>query len=701
MAAGMEWTEATRERIDRLAGHLNGDMLRMMLYDSITEDDPRRAGESRDDLESLLASYEPRLWDSQRPVITAPKQMDLEGELRLGKVYQGDVPMCEFRLPLDRLTRHLGIYGQTGHAKTTLFFHLQDQLIEAGVPFLAFDPKNDCRVMLRKDERMTVIPWRRLQWNPLRSPPGMPVHDWWANLSQITGYSFGWFVASSNYLQQQLDTLYDRFMETGRLPTIIELQSAINQTSVSSRRKADYHDSVENRIQTLVSVFSGCFVREGIPIEELVSMPCSIELSGLRPAEANWLVETILSWIYFYRMYNGHRGEKLRHVIFVDECHRIFDRSKEYRETAVEMGTPMIAVFPSQFRDFGTGMVFASQVPSQTMNTVHANTLVKFAGNLSSGLDIESVSEAMGLKYELRDDIHKLRRGQWIVRMSDGWTEPFLVEVPDYPKGSDVTEAEVAERLERNLGKYLVKDKLRPMAVAMEAPGVLLPEISQDAWLMLTHITEHPFSGCTSRYKALGFSGRRAQATKNELVAKKLVNEVEVPLGGFRPVKFLALTPLAIGMLKAIHRDVRLWKHTGHMGFRHQLYLVLIAYSLEKRGWVVSREKSLGNGRRVDIYAVKGGHTMAVEVELGEFDRGVELSALDEVDEILIVTESRSNGVEQGGRVKMRCAVDFLAELRSNSNNSILGNLSINPENLVSNSIPEKEPGIKAGDNDA
>jgi hypothetical protein len=92
---------------------------------------------------------------------------------------------------------------------------------------------------------------------------------------------------------------------------------------------------------------------------------------------------------------------------------------------------------------------------------------------------------------------------------------------------------------------------------------------------------------------------------------------------------------------------------------------------------------------------------MAVEVELGEFDRGVELSALDEVDEILIVTESRSNGVEQGGRVKMRCAVDFLAELRSNSNSTILGNLSINPENLVSNSVPEKEPGIKAGDNDA
>jgi len=698
MAAGVEWAETTRERIDRVAGYLNKGMLKMMLYDCITEDDPKRSGEHRNGLESLLATYEPKLWDSSRPVIAAPSRQDLEGELTLGKVYQGDVAICEFRLPYNKLTRHIGIYGQTGHAKTTLFFHLQDQLIDAGVPWLSFDPKNDSRVMLRRDERMTAIPWRRLQWNPLRPPPGMSVHDWWANLSQITGFSFGWFVASSNYLQQQLDTLYDRFMDTGRLPTIAELQSAINQTSVSSRRKSDYHDSVENRIQTLVSVFSGCFVREGIPIEELVSIPCSIELAGLRPAEANWLVETVLSWIYFYRLYNGHRGEQLRHVIFVDECHRIFDRSKEYRQTAIEMGTPMIAVFPSQFRDFGTGMVFASQVPSQTMNTVHANTLVKIAGNLSSGLDIESVSDAMGLNSELRDDIHKLKRGQWIVRMSDGWTEPFLVETPDYPKGADVTEAEVAERLEKNLGKYLVKEKPK-QAITIEAPDVLLPQISQDAWPLLMHINEHPFTGCTSRYKALSFSGRRAQAAKNEIVVKKLAVEVEVPLGGYRPVKFLALTPLAIDMLKAIHHDVRLWKHTGHMGFKHQLYTVLIAYSLRRQGWTVSIEKKLGNGRRVDVYAANDSKTMVIEVEMGEVDLETKLTALNEVDEILIVTESPTNNIEQSERVKACRITDYLTRLRSNNSINISGNSSINPEDLVSGTVPENEPGIKTGDN--
>lgn len=91
------------------------------------------------------------------------------------------------------------------------------------------------------------------------------------------------------------------------------------------------------------------------------------ELSGLRPAEANWLVEVMLSWVYFYRLYNCHRGERLRHVIIIDEAHHIFDRSKEYRETAQEMGTPIISIFPTQFRDFGTSLILTSQTPSFMM----------------------------------------------------------------------------------------------------------------------------------------------------------------------------------------------------------------------------------------------------------------------------------------------------------------------------------------------
>lgn len=131
----------------------------------------------------------------------------------------------------------------------------------------------------------------------------------------------------------------------------------------------------------------------------------------------------------------------------MDECHRIFDRSKEIRETAIEMGVLTISIFPSQFRDFGTGLIFTSQQSSQVMNTVHSDTLIKIVGNLSSGIDVQAVSETMGLGDELEECIHKLKRAQWIFRMSDRYTEPFLVETLDYMVDKDAACAQILDRL--------------------------------------------------------------------------------------------------------------------------------------------------------------------------------------------------------------------------------------------------------------
>ena len=48
-----------------------------------------------------------------------------------------------------------------------------------------------------------------------------------------------------------------------------------------------------------------------------MNLPVVIDLSGLRLVEANWLVEVMLTWIYFHRLYNAQRGEQFRHVIIV------------------------------------------------------------------------------------------------------------------------------------------------------------------------------------------------------------------------------------------------------------------------------------------------------------------------------------------------------------------------------------------------
>jgi len=674
-----EWVENTREVIGRLSTYVDKESMGKLVWLYTLESNPELKEELRNEIESVLGVYEPRLWESERPVIVAPSEDEVAGDIEIGTVFQGDIPVGNFKINKHFMVRHSALYAQTGHAKTTVLYHIQDQLINDGVPFIYFDPKKDGRALLRKFKELVVLPWYSFPWNPLRPPPDMPIKVWWANFSQICGYSFGWFVASSNYLHEHLDILYDRYEETGKLPTLHQLYASIAQTIESTRRKSEYHDSVENRIRTLVSIFGDNFnIPDGLPLEKIFELPCVIELHGLRPAEANWLVEIILSWIYFYRLYQDQRGEELHHVIFVDECHRIFDKSKEFRETAIEMGTPIISIFPSQFRDFGTSLVLASQVPSQVMNTVHSNTLIKIVGNLSSGLDIQAVADAMGLDDELKDCIHKLKRAQWIVRMSDGYTEPFLIETSDYPVERNVTDEEVLERLNSTFGKYLPKIPKEPTEEETE-PKIILPQLSDDAWSLLFDVNSHPFKGLTARYNDLNFSGRRAISAKEELIEKNLAIEIDVVLGGYRPVKFLVLTNLATNLLGNVGHDVRLWRHTGHMGFKHQLYTVLIAYTFRKAGFQSFIEKPMNNERRVDVLAIVEGKTIAVEVETGSnIDIQTKIKILDEIDELIIVSDSRSSlekvQTVKDDKVRLVYLPEYLRELKSNYSSKNSGN---------------------------
>jgi hypothetical protein len=679
-----DWVENNRELIGKLSTYLNKDSMEKLIQLYTLESSPELKEVLKNEIESVLGVYELRLWQSERPVIVAPSQDEIDGDIEIGTVFQGDIPVGNFKINKSFMVRHCALYAQTGHSKSTVLYHIQDQLIHRDIPFLFFDMKKDGRALLRKFKGLVVLPWHRFPWNPLRPPSGMPIKAWWANFSQICGFSFGWFVASSNYLQQHLERLYDHYEETGKLPTIFNLYASITQTTETTRRKSDYHDSVENRISTLVSIFDDVLdVEEGIPLEELFTVPCVIELHGLRPAEQNWLVEVMLSWIYFYRLYQDQRGEKLRQVIFVDECHRIFDRSKEFRQTAIEMGTPIISIFPSQFRDFGTSLVLASQQPSQVMNTVHANTLVKLVGNLSSGIDITAIAEAMGLDEELTDCIHKLKRAQWIVRMSDSYTEPFIIDTPDYQVERNVTDDEVITKLKSIFGDYLPKEKPKQKEKTSKLK-VILPQLSDDAWSLLFDLNTHPFRGAlkgvSNRYAALKLSARRGNSAKNELLQKRLIRDVDVPLGGHRPVKFLVLTDLAINILRNMGHDVRLWRHTGHMGFHHQLYTVLIGYSFRRAGYQTFIEKTMRNRRRIDVLVILDDKKVAIEVELGPtVDIQSKLQLLEEVDELVIVTGEETNlqkihvnNLPQ--EVVIHNILDYLRWLKTNYSSNIHGN---------------------------
>lgn len=636
MSEELEWASEIKDLAKKTG--FNDRALQGLLNLYLVSEDYGERETIRQDIESLVGAGLPKLLNSERPILIAPSKEDFSGSISIGTIMQGDREAGEFTLSDSDLVRHIALYAQTGHGKSTVLYIVIKQHLLNNTPFVFYDQKEDGRALLREHKQLIVIPWKKLVWNPLRPPPGMDLANWWSNLSQICGYSFGWFVASSNYLLEHMDRL-----DRKEIPTMQELYSSIVNTEETSRRRSEYHDVVENRLRAIVSVFGdNLATREGIPIEKLCELPVVIELSGLRPTEANWLVEVMLSWIYFYRLYNAQRGEKLRQVIIIDEAHRIFDRSKEFRETAQEMGTPIISIFPSQFRDFGTGLCLSSQTPSFLMETVHANTLIKIVGNLGNGNDIEAISNAMGLDEETRESIHKLKRGQWIVRMSDRYTEPFLIETPDHPVSKDVSDEEVETRLKSTLGQYLPKKEANSKT---QHTRTITPELSEDASSMLIDVNLHPFRQMATRSKELELSWRRLEGAKSELIERELVKEVDVVLGSYRPVKYLIPTSYALSTLAMLGQDTRFWKYILHSGggFEHRLHIVFIRNLAIGGGYKVQIEKTLSNGKRIDILMLKEGKRIGVEVQLRNSGLGDKAEAIEELDElVIIVRDSKS-----------------------------------------------------------
>jgi len=593
-----------------------------------------------EELNELLRLSEIRCALMKKPYIPSPTFQGT-GEIVIGNVMRGDEQLYPFSISLEDINLHTAVFSSTGMGKTTLIINILLQLItrEQPIPFLATDWKRDLRHLTRKHP-MWVLRWDWLKINFLQPPKGVSKKQWMMIIADIFAHVFGFFSASENYMIQFIDRLYTRHDGKG-YPTLRELFEAIDKTEERSRRYSEYRDVVRNRLASMLIVLKDVVdCRVGFPIEELLNHPVVIELDGLRRDEANFLVEYILAYIFAYRMANGHRG-RLRHVIVFDEATRVFYKKREWRETTIELGIPFIETVPQIIRDYGEGMIFALQEPSIASHSLMANSNLKIVGFLGEGGDIDAIAKSLDLSDEERSVIAKLERGEWLVKKTGA--EPFLTKSFDYPLEKEVTDEELKQRMSlilSRLNKNVIPASPKQKGRTIEPR---LPILSEDSRKLLFHVNDHPFTGLSSRYRKLGFSGRRSEVAKNELMKKGLVEEVEVVLGRHRPVKFLVITRLGLNYLRHAKQENRLWDYIGHVSFEHRLYQVLIAYSFRNAGHQAFIEKEICDGIRLDVLVLYDEKKVGIEVELNpNIDLRKILKSMKELDELLILCKDQT-----------------------------------------------------------
>jgi hypothetical protein len=660
--------------------------------------------DGEEDLSDLLKLSEMKIAMSKKTFISPPDLEESSGGIVLGRVLSGSQQLFPFSISLEDINRHVAIFSSTGMGKTTLVINMLLQMLsrEKPIPFLVTDWKRDLRHLTRKLP-ILVLRWEWLKINFLQPPKGVSKKQWMMMVADIFAHVFGFFSASENYMMQFMDRLYKEHKDC--YPTLQELYEAIENTEEKSRRYIDYQDVVKNRLASMLIVLKDVVdCRVGFPLEELLDYPVVLEFDGLRRDEANFIVEYLLAYIFAYRMANGHRGT-LRHVIVFDEATRIFYKKREWRETTIELGMPFIETVPQIIRDYGEGILFALQEPSAASHSLLANSNVKIVGFLGEGGDINAISKSLDLDDEERSAIPKLERGEWLVKKAG--MDPFLIRSSDYPLEKGVTDEELKERISPILSRLneavvSVSSESREETVKPQ-----LPTLSEDAQKLLFNVNDHPFTGLSSRYRTLGFSGRRAEVAKEELIQKGLVKEVDVVLGTHRPVRFLVIADLGLHYLRRCGKETKLWDYVGHVSFEHRLYQVLIAYNFRKRGHQAFIEKDIGEGRILDVLVVNHGKKIGIEIELNpSIDLKKILKSMKELDELVILCRDQDtlNKITQTvdnvaypslrERIELQVANHYLAGL-SDINSKKDGNKPNNQERIDFSSNSRNKLGNK------
>ena len=610
--------------------------------------------ESVRDMGDLLAANASRILFSKKPSLYVPEIS--EGEIRIGRLVQGDEVFGDFSISLDDL-QHAGIFAATSSGKTTLLVII---LVQLPIPWTAYDRKRDLRGLCRK-YNVKALRWEWLEINPLQPPPNVPPVQWMTFLADMMAHVFGWFHASENYLLQFMQRAYDA--KPDGYPTFRELHDMILTNEETGRRSSEYREVVLNRLASMLIVVGDVIDTEtSFPIERLLEENLVIELDGLRRDESNFLVELFLGYTFHYRLANGQRGKATHGQIF-DEATLYFFEGTQYRETTEALGRSWLETVPAIIRDYQEFLLCAAQEPSLISHSLMANLRTKFVGYLSEGEDIDAICTSLNLHDDEREELSKLgQRGYWFVKKAG--LEPFVIKTEDFPIEKDMTDEELRQKMNSFLTELqmLKKKTVVPQRKeTSEVPKVIAPQISPDAWNLLVNVCEHPFLGIKSRCSKLRISGRRIENAIEELASRQLITSHPIFLNHFRPVRFLILTNEALNLLANVGHDTSLWKRIGNVGFEHLLYQVLIAASFRKKGHNATIEKKLASGRRLDVYCHDGKTRTGIEIELTTANYEEKTQGIEEIDELIIIVKDDQSLQEANQFLKTHPAANTIS----------------------------------------
>lgn len=369
-------------------------------------------------------------------LLEPPKKM--EGDYDLGTIIYAKNKLYPFSLREHDWPRHVCISGMSGSGKTNLALNIIQRFIEKDKPFLVFDWKKSFRPLVNADNELMVFTIgddsvsNLFKTNINRPPKGVDAKEWINVLCDLLSESF--FVSFGVH-KILLETLDEAFKEWGiyngsdNYPTWNHIKWRLEQKLQSIKgREAGW---VESALRIATVLTFGNFGKvcnykgeDSMNVEDLLSEKVIFELNSLGNIEKKFFCEFILTYIYKLKKAKQNTSKGFEHAIIVDEAHNIFLKDKTH--FVKESVTDMIY---REMREYGTSLICLDQHISKISDTVTGNSACHIAFQQQLPQDIWDISELMQLK-DRKQYFSDLPVGSAIVKLSERYTSPFLVEVP-------------------------------------------------------------------------------------------------------------------------------------------------------------------------------------------------------------------------------------------------------------------------------
>ena len=302
------------------------------------------------------------------------------------------------------------------------------------------------------------------------------------------------------------------------------------------------------------------------------------------------LIYNTVTTYYLRKMLNRGTCDWVSNLFIADEAQLLVP--KILHKIVVTESWPATE-FATRLRKRGCGLVLITQSPSNIEKDIIKNTATKISFRLQHQEDIKIIAESCGfndpVEYEyLADHFVRLSRKTAIVSTLD--QEPFLITSDDF---------EAAEF------------DLPLIVIPVEIPKI---EEADENSIFLESIDKEPFLSVLERRTKLGWIDKKYANVVDVLLKKKKIEKIKIRLGRGSP-KILYQRPGTIPSVK------------------HQYYVHLLAESLAQKGYQVIK-----NNNGPDIEVPETGTVIEVEIGTSNISGNIKRD-LQEFDRVIVCSD--------------------------------------------------------------